>query len=112
MSDISSIIGDRIKKNRNRLGLTQEQLSEKCGLHHTYIGQLERGEKNATLESIEKVVQGLDISFETLFEKLTPGDNSVPNIPTQCYNLVSALPPKDQKAVLDMIIKIVDYKKM
>ena len=110
MGNISNIVGDRIKKHRNRIGLTQEELAEKCGLHHTYIGQLERGEKNATLESIEKVVQGLDISFEMLFEKLAPGDMAAPNIAAKCYELVDALPIKEQQAVLDMIIKMVEFK--
>ena len=112
MSEISSIIGDRIKRHRNRLGLTQEELAEKCGLHHTYIGQLERGEKNATLESIEKVVQGLDISYETLFEKLAPGNDATPNVAAQCYEIVAALSLKEQQVVLDMILKMVEYKKM
>jgi len=112
MSDISKIVGERIKNHRNRLGLTQEELAEKCGLHHTYIGQLERGEKNATMESIEKVVLGLNISFETLFEKLASTDTATPNTAAQCYDLVDALPPKEQQAVLDMILKMVEYKKI
>ena len=112
MSEISSIIGDRIKKHRNRLGLTQEELAEKCGLHHTYIGQLERGEKNATLESIEKVVRGLDISFEALFEKLVSDVDAEPSAAAKCYELVAALPLKDQQAVLDMILKMMEYKRI
>jgi transcriptional regulator with XRE-family HTH domain len=112
MSNISKIIGERIKNQRNQLGLTQEELAAKCGLHNTYIGQLERGEKNATLESIEKVVQGLGTSFETLFENLIPGGDAAPSIAAQCYDLVDALPLKDQQAVLDMILKMVEYKKM
>ena len=112
MSEISGIIGDRIKKHRNRLGLTQEELAEKCGLHHTYIGQLERGEKNATLESIEKVVQGLDISFETLFEKLAPNVGSEPSAAAKCYELIDSLSLKDQQAMLDMVLKMVEYKRI
>lgn len=112
MSGISIVIGDRIKKHRNQLGLTQEELAEKCGLHHTYIGQLERGEKNATLESVEKVVQGLGISFEILFEKVAPSESAEPTIAAECYSLVDALPLREQQAVLDMIRKMVEYKKI
>jgi len=107
---ISNVIGARIKAHRNRFNLTQEELAERCGLHHTYIGQLERGEKNATLESIEKVVRGLDISFDTLFEKLTPVVDTEPSVAAKCYELVDSLPLKDQQAVLDMILKMVEYK--
>ncbi len=112
MSDISKIIGERIKNHRNKINLTQEELAAKCGLHNTYIGQLERGEKNATLESIEKVVIGLEISYEELFEKLVPKNDPTPGIPAQCYDLVNSLPLKEQQAVLDMILKIVEYKKI
>jgi len=110
MGDISSIVGKRIKAHRNRLGFTQEELAEKCGLHHTYIGQLERGEKNATLESIEKVVRGLDISFEVLFEKLDSGTTVEPNIAAKCYEIVSALHPSEQQVMFDIFLKVVEYK--
>ena len=49
---IAKIIGDRIRAYRNQKGWSQEYLAEKADVHHTYIGQLERGEKNATIESI------------------------------------------------------------
>lgn len=54
MSEISKITGQRIRNYRVQQGLSQEKLAEMAGCHPTYIGQLERGEKNATLESIEK----------------------------------------------------------
>ena len=68
MSKISVEIGQRIRGYRLQQGLSQEELAEKCGLHPTYIGQVERGEKNATLESISKIAGGLSISLSTLFE--------------------------------------------
>ena len=57
-------IGSRIRSARKSAGMSQEELAEKAGLHNTYIGQLERGEKNATLESIEKVSRALEIPLE------------------------------------------------
>ena len=110
MSNISKIIGERIRNCRGRLGLTQEELAEKCGLHNTYIGQLERGEKNATLESIEKIVLGLGVSYEVLFEKIAPQKTETLGIAAQCYELVDALPTKEQQAILDMIRKMVAFK--
>lgn len=112
MIDISRIIGERIKKQRNRLSLTQEELAERCGLHPTYIGQLERGEKNATLESITKIVLGLNTSFEVLFEKLTPSNDTRPNIAAECYEIIDALSLEEQKAILDIIKKAIEYKKI
>lgn len=109
MDHISKIIGERIRNYRNRQGLSQEQLAEKCALHATYIGQLERGEKNATLESIEKVVKGLNISFETLFEKIYIGENKT-RIASQCYAVVASLNEKEQAIILELIQRVIYYK--
>jgi transcriptional regulator with XRE-family HTH domain len=70
MSDIAKTIGQRIRNYRTQKGLSQEKLAELSGCHATYIGQLERGEKNATLESIERVTSALGVSLSRLFEKL------------------------------------------
>ena len=70
MENIKFIIGQRIRNYRIQKNLSQEQLSELASCHPTYIGQLERGEKNATLESIQKVAQALDIPLSQLFEKI------------------------------------------
>ena len=53
MSDIAKILGQRIRNYRTAKGFSQEKLAELSGCHPTYIGQIERGEKNATIESIE-----------------------------------------------------------
>lgn len=110
MGDIAKIVGERIKNRRLRLGWTQEELAEKAALHNTYIGQLERGEKNATLESIEKVATGLGVTFEELFEKIIPGENSATSIAAQCYELVDALSPESQRLVLEILQKIMNLK--
>ena len=60
MSDITTIVGQRIRTRRQQLGYSQELASEKAGLHPTYIGQVERGEKNLTIKSIEKICIALD----------------------------------------------------
>ena len=57
MSEIAKAVGQRIRNYRTRAGFSQETLAEMSGCHPTYIGQLERGEKNATIESIEKISQ-------------------------------------------------------
>jgi len=60
--------GRKIRKIRIDKGLTQEQLGFKCNLHRTYIGMIERGEKNITLLNIEKIANALNISVCILFE--------------------------------------------
>ena len=111
MNDLSKAIGGKIRRSRNQLGLTQEKLAEETGLHHTYIGQLERGEKNATMISLQKVVLALGISYADLFESIII-DSHDPSIADDCYRLISTLTPKEQKAIFDIIGKTIEYKNL
>lgn len=74
MSEIAKFIGRRIRNYRTQRGLSQEKLAELSGCHPTYIGQVERSEKNATLESIEKIASALNVPLSQLFEKLDNSD--------------------------------------
>ncbi|MGD6900376.1 helix-turn-helix domain-containing protein [Bacillus infantis] len=49
MADLLKLVGNRIRIVRKGKGLIQEDLAEKCGLQYTYIGELERGERNISL---------------------------------------------------------------
>jgi transcriptional regulator with XRE-family HTH domain len=51
----------RVRTRRHQLGLSQEQLADECGLHRTYVGQVERGRRNISLQRIDpgELVQGL-----------------------------------------------------
>jgi len=109
MAEIAKIIGERIRAYRTKAGLSQENLAEKAGLHSTYIGQLERGEKNATLESIEKVARALDVSFETLFMHII-GGLAQNESAEQCYSLIANQTEKEQRAILELVRKAIDYK--
>lgn len=60
--------GQQVAKIRKLRGLSQEQLAYKCGFDRTYIGTIERGEKSATINSIVKLAQGLDILLKDLFD--------------------------------------------
>ena len=70
MKDLTTIIGKRIRTYRLQKGLSQEKLAELSDCHPTYIGQLERGEKNATIGSIWKISKALEVPLSTLFEKI------------------------------------------
>jgi transcriptional regulator with XRE-family HTH domain len=78
--------------------LTQEALAEKAGLHHTYIGQVERGEKNLTLTTLEKILGTLDVSFVALFENIDLHPYT-PTIPSLCYDLISARSESEQEYI-------------
>ena len=57
---LSLIVGNNIKHYRKKLGITQEELAKKAGLHRTYIGGIERGERNITLDSLQVIAIALN----------------------------------------------------
>jgi transcriptional regulator with XRE-family HTH domain len=60
-------VGRRIQGLRKARGWTQEELAERSGLHHTYVGGVERGERNASIESYCKIAEAFGISLADLF---------------------------------------------
>jgi len=58
--------GQKVREERARLRLSQEELAGRAGVHRTYIGMIERAEKNITLENIEKIAKALGISISDL----------------------------------------------
>lgn len=67
-SPINILFGKRVAVLRHSKNLSQEELADKCGIHRTYIGALERGEKSPTLNTIEKLANALEITIKELFE--------------------------------------------
>lgn len=109
MSEIAKTIGQRIRQRRLELGYSQDVASEKAGLHPTYIGQLERGEKNATMESIEKICIALELPMEELFYQIVPFEPKHKSA-QKCYDLIINQPPKDQERLLTLIEDVIKYK--
>lgn len=60
--------GLRIQQERRKLGISQEELAYRAGLHRTYIGMIERAERNITLENIKKLADALQLRIKDLFE--------------------------------------------
>ena len=110
MSNLAKTVGLRIRHYRTKLGLSQEKLAELAGCHPTYIGQLERGEKNATLESIDKVAFSLQISLSKLFENLGGQDKTEPDFPLACYHFLLAKTPKEQEQIFKILTEMDKYK--
>lgn len=59
--------GKQVREERAKLGLSQEKLAIRAGVHRTYIGMIERAEKNITLENIEKIAKALKIKIADFF---------------------------------------------
>ena len=111
MSNLAKIIGARIRNRRTALKLSQEKLAELAGCHPSYIGQVERGEKNATIESVEKICSALNIPLSTLFEKLGTKEEEPNNIPLECYEFLSAKTKEEQEHIYHILLEMDKYKK-
>ena len=110
MSDIAKAVGQRIRNYRTQKGLSQEKLAELSGCHPTYIGQLERGEKNATLESIERIANALGITLSKLFEKLGGQVDEEKSIPLACYEFISDKSKEEQEQLYKILLEMEKYK--
>lgn len=60
--------GARVRAERERLGVSQEELADRAGLHRTYVGGVERGERNVGLLNILRLARALGVSPSTLFK--------------------------------------------
>ncbi|MGB8030335.1 MAG: helix-turn-helix transcriptional regulator [Terracidiphilus sp.] len=65
--NIQTALGARIRKLRKAQEWSQERLAESSGMHWTYIGQVERGERNLTLQSIQAIAKALNLKISELF---------------------------------------------
>lgn len=62
--------GNRVRDLRKSKGFSQEAFADAAGLHRTYIGAIERGEQNVSLDNIERIAKALKVKLAALFERL------------------------------------------
>jgi transcriptional regulator with XRE-family HTH domain len=68
-SKIRKAFGKRVRILRKSKGYSQESFADAASLHRTYIGAIERGEQNVSLDNIERIAKALKIQIAELFEK-------------------------------------------
>ncbi|MBV9489628.1 MAG: helix-turn-helix transcriptional regulator [Verrucomicrobia bacterium] len=71
--ELQKRLGERVRDLRLRAGFGQEPFADHCNLHRVYVSDLERSQKNATLDALSKVATGLKMTISELFEGLGPG---------------------------------------
>lgn len=106
MNSLPTIIGQRLRAYRCHRGLTQERLAELAEVHPTYIGQVERGEKNLTLTTLHRLLRALDVSFVVFFECIDPRPSEERSYAQRCYELVSGRSEKDQQRLYTILREI------
>ena len=65
---LKNTLAENIKRFRLKNNLSQEELAYRCGLHRTYVGAIEREERNITLSSLELIAQALEVDVPTLLK--------------------------------------------
>ena len=68
MQDVQKRLGSKIAEMRRKRGFTQEGFAHECGFHRSYMGAVERGEKNITITQVEKIAQALKVSLSELLK--------------------------------------------
>jgi len=84
LTDIKNRFGTAVRSRRKHLGISQEELAGRAGLHRTYVADIERGARNLSLANIEKLAKALETSIPTLFAQdelaIKPDANNLPEI--------------------------------
>lgn len=70
--ELKTALGVVIRTERSALGISQEQLAERAGLHRTYVSDVERGARNPSIASVEKLAQALRLPIGALFDLYAP----------------------------------------
>jgi len=70
VEDICQRFGQRVRELRQKAGLSQEELAHRAGLRRTYMGGIERGERNVSLKNIEAIAKALSVDLSELFQGL------------------------------------------
>jgi transcriptional regulator with XRE-family HTH domain len=75
-------LGERIRRLREAKGLSQEAFAERCDLHRTYVGAIERGERNFAIDNLEKIAAALGLSLSDLLDfSVAPEATAAPRKP-------------------------------
>jgi transcriptional regulator with XRE-family HTH domain len=72
LSPATQLLGERIRAERGALGLSQEALAHQAGIHWTFLGQVERGQRNISLRNLLKIAGGLGVDPAELVQGLKP----------------------------------------
>ena len=72
--ELTHVLAANIRAYRKHRGISQEQLADRCDLHRTYVGSVERGERNVTLSTLEILATALGVSVPELLTERVMGD--------------------------------------
>ncbi len=89
--DSKAQFGSNVRKIRRDRGFSQEELADRARLHRTYVGGVERGERNISLENILAIAEALNSSVEALFADIKPELRPQSEDETHCAQLSASV---------------------
>jgi transcriptional regulator with XRE-family HTH domain len=75
LSPATQVFGERVRQRRHALGLSQEAMADQIGIHWTFLGQVERGQRNLNLHNLLKLARGLGLDPAELVQGLKQPDD-------------------------------------
>ena len=108
--DITTEIGNRIRFYRKERKISQEELALQSDLHPSYIGQLERGTKTPSIDTIYKITKSLDITMSEFLKSIETIDTAEDSYAMKAYYLIEQESLNDQKSIYEIIKKILSLK--
>jgi len=105
-NDVKKHFGAAVRLRRDHLGISQEELAGRAGLHRTYISDVERGARNVSLESIHRLAAALEVPLSVLFARLEEISSELPVRPSvSAEELVDILIVEDSAADAELVVK-------
>src|SRR6185312_4589375 len=105
-NDVKKHFGAAVRLRRDHLGISQEELAGRAGLHRTYISDVERGARNVSLESIFRLATALEVPLSVLFARLEELSSDQPARPSvSAEELVDILIVEDSSPDAEVTIK-------
>lgn len=110
MGNLSRHLGNRIREFRKLQNMSQEELALKSNINPAHLGQIERGVKSPTLDTLEKIVIALNISAADLFTECISIEATKTSIyTTSINNLISSMTVRQQEIVLNSISNLMEF---
>jgi transcriptional regulator with XRE-family HTH domain len=112
MSELIKSIGATIRELRKAKNWSQEELGFQSNVHPSYIGVIERGEKSISIDSLEKILNGINITFEDFFKIVSSTENINTDFTILPYitQRLSRRNIKDQRIIMTLIEVLFPWK--
>ena len=106
--DIYTILGRNIKHERLKSGFTQEELGELADIHYSFLGYIERGNKKASLKTIQKIANALNLPINKLFKSVELKPRKIrQSLNDQLEPLLRDRPRPDQEFIIQLVKTVV-----